>query len=127
MPGVGGGMGIMAGPAGPAFLLVDMHEMQVLIAVSEPCKCLGALILSKGFFMAHETELVVLSVICVIEYRREILPQYAEVFGAVRVMAAGTVIFLYGAVPVCVFCKKFLHVSDLAGLIGVFPVMTAKA
>ena len=120
-------MGIVAGPAGPAFLLVDMYEMQVLIAVSEPGECFSVLIIRKGFFMAHETELVVVRVICVIEYGREILPQYAEVFGAVRVMAAGTVIFLYGTMPVRVISKKFLHVCDLGAVTGVFPVMTAEA
>ena len=127
MLGIVGGMNIMAGPAGPALLLVHMYKMQVSVAVSEPGECFSGLFLSKSFFMAHEAEFIVIGVIGVIEDGGIILPQYAEVFGAVRVVTAGTVIFPYGTVPVRVLSKDFLHISNTGFPIGVFPVMTAEA
>jgi hypothetical protein len=115
---------IVAGPAGAAFLLVYMYEMKVMVAVSETRKGGSDFVLCEGLLMAHEAKFVIARIIGVIKYGRVIFPQYAEVLGAVSIVAARTVIFFNGAMPVSVLCKKFLHVG---GLISVVFVMTAEA
>ena len=55
-----GCMGIMTGPAGPAFrLLVDMDEMQILVAVTKAGQSGSKLLLRNGILMTHVAELII--------------------------------------------------------------------
>lgn len=90
-----GGVGIMTCPAGAPFdRLIDMNEMQILIAITEGGQRGGFLIAGERFFMTHETELVIVRVIPGIELRGEILTQYSKVIRSMGVVASGTV-FLF--------------------------------
>lgn len=78
----------MAGSAGAPFLLVDVNEMQVLIAVSKPRESRRPLMQHESFFMALEAQFVSFQLERAVEFRWKIVFQDAEVFGTVRLMAS---------------------------------------
>jgi len=128
MLGVVGGMGVVACPAGPPlYRLVDMDEMEVLVAVPEAGQGRGPLHARQRLFVAHEAELVIVRVVRGIEERRKILLQNPEVFGAMGIVAAGAVMLSDGPMPVLVVRQELLHIHDVTGLAGVLPVVAAHA
>ena len=75
-----GGVRIVASPAGSSLVsLVDMDEMEILVAVAKTGQSGGILLFGDGFFMAHETELIVARLVRCIKKLREIFPQHPEV------------------------------------------------
>ena len=73
-------VGFMTGPAGPALLrLVDMREMEVLISVPEVGQFSRLGIEDNRFFMAAETEVIVVHQKGHIKRRRIRVSQYSEI------------------------------------------------
>ena len=67
-----GCMGIMTGPAGPAFnRLVYMDEMQILVAVTKTGQSGGKFLFGDGILMTHEAELVITRLVWSIKKTRK--------------------------------------------------------
>jgi len=114
MPRIIGGMGIVTRPAGTALhRLVDMDEVKVLLAVSEPCQSRRLGVKDQRFFMAIKAEIIVLRIERSVKHGSNILPQYPEVIRTMGVVAARAIALFYGSVGVFVLLKKLFHVHDL--------------
>ena len=77
--------------------------------------------------MTHKAELVVVGIVGCVEEAGEILPEYPEVIGAMRVMACGAVVLPDRAVVVRVCGQDGFYIGNLAVGIAIFPVMALHA
>jgi len=82
-----GCMGIMTGPAGPAFnRLVDMDEMQILVAVAKSRQSGGKFLFSDGILMTHEAEIVITRLVWRIKKFGKGFQEHSEVIGTMGIM-----------------------------------------
>ena len=82
-----GCMDIMTGPAGPAFnRLVDMDEMQILVAVTKTGQSGGKFLISNGILMTHEAELVITRLVWSIKKLGKGLQKHSEIIGSMGIM-----------------------------------------
>lgn len=124
--GIVGSVGIVACPAGaPLYRLVDMDEMQVLIAVPESGQFCGSFVVGQGFFMTHVAQLVVFRVITGIKNRGEVFAQDSEVLGTVGVVTPRAILLLYGAVKIRIGIQHGLHICHPRRTAAILPVMAA--
>jgi hypothetical protein len=57
------GMSFMTGTTGSAFItLINMLEMEVILAISEICQRIGLRVLYDCFFMAFKAEIVIFDI-----------------------------------------------------------------
>ena len=76
-------MGIMTGPAGPAFRrLVDMDEMQILVAVAKSRQSGGKFLFSEGILMTHEAEIVITRLVWRIKKLGKGFKENSEIIGS---------------------------------------------
>jgi len=82
-----GCMGIMTGPAGPAFnRLVDMDEMQILVAVTKTGQSGGKFLFGDGILMTHEAELVITRLVWSIKKLGKGFLKHSEIIGSMGIM-----------------------------------------
>ena len=82
-----GCMGIMTGPAGPAFnRIVDMDEMQILVAVTKSRQSGGKFLISNSILMTHEAELVITRLVWSIKKLGKWLQKHSVIIGSMGIM-----------------------------------------
>ena len=82
-----GCMGIMAGTAGPAFRrLVDMDEMQILVAVTKSRQSGGKFLFGDGILMTHEAEIVITRLVWSIKKLGKGFLKHSEIIGSMGIM-----------------------------------------
>ena len=84
--GLGPSVNLVAGPASPPFLPVNVDEMQVLLAVSKPRESCRSLIEHERFLVALEAEFVRFELEWPVEFGWKIVLQDTEILGTVRLM-----------------------------------------
>jgi hypothetical protein len=84
-----GCMDIMTGSAGPAFnRLVDMDEMQILVAVTKTGQGGGKFLLGNGILMTQEAEIVITRLVWRIKKFGKGFQEHSEVIGTMGIMTA---------------------------------------
>ena len=82
-----GCMGIMTGPASPAFnRLVDMDEMQILVAVTKTGQGGGKFLLGNGILMTQEAEIVITRLVWSIKKSGKGFLKHSEIIGSMGIM-----------------------------------------
>ena len=82
-----GCMGIMTGPASPAFnRLVDMDEMQILVAVTKTGQSGGKFLFGDGILMTQEAETVITRLVWSIKKFGIEFYEHSEIIGSMGIM-----------------------------------------
>ena len=125
--GVVARMDLMTGTAGPPFDgLVDVAEVEVLIAVSEVGQSGGIPVKGQGFLMTAEAEGVFILGKGSIKLPGIFALEQTEIIRSMRVMASRAILLANRTMPIPIPLQPLFHVYDLSGRGLQFLVVARK-